>query len=126
MTVRAELHDRRTLKDIGGNGDGSPWTGLLEVAQAFYRWQNTYSPAGTLEQEFFACPVPELCTVHQDFPGHQHYLLQQALPACLPGWDLRVTASFRSEEVGALPLRRIVVPSGPGGVGEVDRLRAHR
>ena len=69
MTVRAELHDRRTLKGVGDNGDGSPWTGLLEVAQAFYRWQNTYSPAGTLEQEFFARPVPELCTVHQDFPA---------------------------------------------------------
>jgi hypothetical protein len=78
MAVRAELHDRPTAKGFGGNGDGSPWTGLLEVAQAFYRWQNTYSPAGTLEQEFFACPVPEL---------------------------------------GTLPLRRIVVPSGPGTWG---------
>ncbi len=102
MAVQAELHDRPTAKGFGGNGDGSPWTGLLEVAQAFYRWQNTYSPADTLEQ---------------DFPGHQHYLLQQALSECLPGWDLRVTASFRSEEVGTLPLRRIVVPSGPGTWG---------
>ena len=55
--------------------------------------------------------------MHRDYPAHQHYLLQHALPACLPGWEPRVTASFRSEEAGSLPLRRLVMPSGPGTWG---------
>jgi hypothetical protein len=117
MSISSKVRERLEQTDTGGNGNGNPWEGLLAVAQAFYRWQNTYSPAGTLEQEFFACALPDLCTVHRDYPAHQHYLLQHALPACLTGWEQRVTASFRSEEAGSLPLRRLVMPSGPGTWG---------
>jgi hypothetical protein len=117
MSIRAKVRELLPQRNLGGNGDGPPWTGLLAVAQAFYRWQNAYSPAGTLEQEFFGQPAGGLCAVHRDYPSHQHYLLQQALPACLPGWEQRVTASFRSEEAGLLPLRQIVVASGPGTWG---------
>jgi hypothetical protein len=98
----------------GGNGDGQPWTGLLEVLQAHTRWQNAYSPAQAAAQEFFGRPARGLCSLHRDYPRHQHYLLQQALPACLSGWERTVAVSFRSQEPGELPLSHVVVPSGPG------------
>jgi hypothetical protein len=52
--ISPRVRERFAQTDTGGNGKGNPWEGLLAVAQAFYRWQNTYSPAGTLEQEFSA------------------------------------------------------------------------
>jgi hypothetical protein len=43
--------------------------------------------------------------------------LQQALPACLPGWAQTLAVSFRSQEPGEVPLAHVVVPSGTGAWG---------
>ncbi len=48
MRISPKVRERLAATNSGGNGN--PWEGLLTVAQAFYRWRNTYSPAGTLEQ----------------------------------------------------------------------------
>jgi hypothetical protein len=101
-----ELHD-----------NGRRWAGLLEVFQAFHRWQNAYSPCQVAAQTFFERPARGLCSLHRDYPRHRHYLLQQALPACLPGWERRLAVRFRSQEPGELPLAHVVVPSGPGTWG---------
>lgn len=117
MTIHAEVRKVIGQQNPGGNGEGPSWGGLLEVAQAFYQWQNSFSPARALEQEFFSRPTRGLCTLHRDYPRHRHYLLQQALPACLPGWERRVAVSFTSQQPGEVPLAHIVVPSGPGRWG---------
>ena len=97
--------------------NGTRWAGLLEVFQAYHRWQNGYSPCQVAAQAFFQRPARGLCSLHRDYPRHRHYLLQQALPACLPGWAQGLAVSFGSEQPGELPLASIVVPSGPGTWG---------
>jgi cell division protease FtsH len=97
--------------------NGTRWEGLLEVFQAYFRWQNSFSPAQAAANEFFQRPPRGLCSLHRDYPLHRHYLLQQALPACLPGWEQGLAVSFRSQEPGEVPLTHVVVPSGPGTWG---------
>jgi hypothetical protein len=101
----------------GGNGQGQAWDGLLEVLQAYHRWQNAFSPAQAAAQEFFGRPPRGLCSLHRDYPRHKHYLLQQALSAALSDWTRAMAVSFQSQEPGEIPLAHVVVPSGPGTWG---------
>ena len=98
--------------NLDPKGNGNRWAGLLQVFQAFHRWQQ--GPADHLKQEFFHRPVRGLCALHRDYPSYRHLLLQRALPACLPGWHQVLAASFGSHESGEVPLRHLVVPSGLG------------
>jgi len=111
MASRLEVHPS-LLDQPGINGER--WDGLLEVFQAFHRWQNTYSPAGQLKQEFFRQPARGLCGLHRDYPAYKHLLLQRALIACLPGWRQVFAVGFGNHEPGEVPLKHIIVPSGPG------------
>ncbi|OGB91202.1 MAG: hypothetical protein A3G35_01570 [candidate division NC10 bacterium RIFCSPLOWO2_12_FULL_66_18] len=103
-------HHPSTLNVPGLNGNR--WDGLLEVFQAFHRWQQ--APADHLKQEFFRQPARGLCSLHRDYPPHRLYLLQRALIACLPGWRQVLAAGFGSHTPGEAPLKHVLVPSGPG------------
>jgi hypothetical protein len=110
MTTQSEAHVFPL--DLDPKGNGNRWTGLLEVFQAFHRWQQ--GPADYLKQDFFHRPARGLCGLHRDYPPHRHILLQRALPACLPGWQQVLAAGFGSHESGEVPLKHQMVPSGPG------------
>jgi len=60
MTTQPEVHIFPLDLDPRGNGDR--WAGLLEVFQAFHRWQQ--SPVDHLKQEFFERPASGLCALH--------------------------------------------------------------
>jgi len=109
MATQSEAHVFPLERDPRGNGDR--WAGLLEVFQAFHRWQQ--SPVDHLKHEFFERPASGLCALHRDYPPHRHLLIQQGLRACLPGWRQSLTAGFGSYQAGDAVLHSVLVPSGP-------------